>query len=73
VNDDQIARTIGGNVRRVRHAREMTQIELEGASGVAQSTISRIEKGDQKVAVVVLARLARALRVNISTLLQGVK
>lgn len=40
--------TIGSQLRQMRHASGFTQVELAEQSGIAQGTISRIERGDYK-------------------------
>lgn len=53
--------TIGERVKRLRTARGLSQIELGARAGVAQSTISGIEKGDRQIQPSSLIELAHAL------------
>ncbi|ABI61493.1 helix-turn-helix domain-containing protein [Granulibacter bethesdensis] len=57
------------NVRRVRHAREMTQEELADRAGLSTRYIGAIERADVSVSITVLGRIAEALGVEPGTLL----
>ena len=59
----------GDAVRVARESQEMTQSQLEVASGVPQPTISAIEKGRVSLGVERAERLARALKVHPAVLL----
>ncbi|MGI8439292.1 MAG: helix-turn-helix domain-containing protein [Thermoleophilaceae bacterium] len=48
-------------VARLRRARGLTQVELAARSGIAQSEISRIERGVANPTVATLAALSRPL------------
>ena len=52
------------NLRRERHAREMTQEELADRAGLSSRYLGSIERGAVSASVTVLGRLAKALRVN---------
>jgi transcriptional regulator with XRE-family HTH domain len=55
--------TLGDNLRKLRKAAHLTQVELAQRSGITQSSISRIEKGGaEHVRHETVARLANALR-----------
>lgn len=43
----------------------LTQVDLESMSGVAQSEISRIERGDANPTVETLSRLGRSLKMEL--------
>lgn len=58
---------------RVRHAREdadLTQEELEQRAGVRRLTIQRIESGATDARIGWLLRIARALNVHVTELLE---
>lgn len=55
--------TIGQRLKQARTARQMTQTQLAEASGVSQSDISKLERGDSNASRGI-ARLARALDVD---------
>jgi len=52
------------NLRRERHAREMTQEELADRAGLSSRYLGSIERGAVSASVTVLGRLAKALRVS---------
>ena len=54
----------------LRNTKGWSQAELARRSGVPQQTISRIEAGTRRVDLYVLERLARALGVNASVLIE---
>lgn len=53
--------TLGERVKRLRLARGFTQQELGAKAGVAQSTISGVEKGERQIQPSSLIELAHAL------------
>lgn len=59
----------GDAVRVTRELQELTQAQLAAASGIAQGTISSIEKGRVAIGVERAEKLARALKVHPAVLL----
>jgi len=59
----------GDMVRVTRELQEMTQVELAAATGIAQGTISSIEKGRVTLGAERAEKLARALKVHPAVLL----
>ena len=59
----------GDSLRIARELQEMTQAELAAASGVAQGTISSLEKGRATLGAERAEKLARALEVHPAVLL----
>ena len=57
------------NVIRTRNEREMTQAQLAEAIGVAQPRIAEIERGDANPRLVTLSKIAHALGITLSELL----
>jgi transcriptional regulator with XRE-family HTH domain len=53
-------------LKRIRTMRGMNQVDLARASGVAQNTISEIETGRREARPATLAKLAKALKVEIA-------
>jgi len=51
-------------IRAARKERGVSQRELARALGVAQSTLSRIERGERRVSVDLLIEIARTLGVR---------
>ena len=52
------------NLRRERHARDMTQEELADRAGLSSRYLGSIERGAVSASVTVLGQLAKALRVS---------
>lgn len=65
----EIKRWVGAKVRELREAKGWSQEELGFESGLHRNYVGRIERGEQNVAVVNLAKLAKALGVRPSALL----
>jgi transcriptional regulator with XRE-family HTH domain len=60
-------------VKRIRTMRGMNQVDLARASGVAQNTISEIETGRREARPGTLAKLAKALNVEIADFFEEVE
>jgi transcriptional regulator with XRE-family HTH domain len=67
VTDD----TLGARVRRKRRENSLTQEELAGISGVSLEMISKIEQGRRQPRMPVLFKLAKALDVSLSELIDN--
>ena len=65
-----IRRVMAGNVRRIRAERGLSQEDLADRAGVSVRYLGSIERGTTAATVVVLDRLARALRVTPCDLLK---
>jgi transcriptional regulator with XRE-family HTH domain len=61
--------TLGDRLRRIRRERSMTQEELAQACGLSQEMIAKTEQGRRHPRLTVLAKVARALDVPLSELL----
>jgi len=53
------------NLTRIRKAKGLTQIDLAEAMGVTQSTVSRMERGDEGCALELFGRAATVLGVSL--------
>lgn len=53
------------NLRIIRTAKGLSQVELAEAVGIKQATVSRIEKGVNNPSLDVAERIAQALGVNV--------
>ena len=53
------------NLTRIRKAKGLTQIDLAEAMGVTQSTVSRMERGDEGCALELFRRAAEVLSVSL--------
>lgn len=61
---------LGARIRKLRKARELSQEALAFEAGLDRTYVSSVERGERNIAVLNLAKLARALGVEVSTLLQ---
>lgn len=61
---------LGGAIRRLRLSRNISQEKLALLAEVDRSYVGRVERGDNNVAVLTLARLASALDVSIAQLMK---
>lgn len=62
---------IGGNIRRTRLARAMSQSEAADAAGISQSALSRYEQGKHEPTLGAACRLAAAFGVSLQGMLNG--
>lgn len=60
---------LGGNIRRLRIARNMTLNELAEISGVSKSMLGQIERGDANPTISIIWKIANALKVSFSSLI----
>lgn len=56
---------IGKRLHQLRKHRGLTQLDLEVASGVPNSDISRIENGKKNIEVITLIKFSLALKVKL--------
>ncbi len=64
----EIKRWVGAKVRELREAKGWSQEELGFKSGLHRNYVGGIERGERNVAIVNLAKLAKALGVRPSDL-----
>jgi transcriptional regulator with XRE-family HTH domain len=62
----------GGNLLRIRQARRLSQESLAERAGIHRTQISLFETGQRQPLLETLIRLAGALEVPLSTLLDGI-
>lgn len=58
------------NLRRIRHAKKITQEELAESAGLSARYVGAIERADVSASVSVLGRIAEALHVDPADLIQ---
>ncbi len=68
---DQAAARIGAGVRRLRHARGLTLVQLAEAAGLSHPFLSQLERGLARPSIGSLERIARALGSSQLELLAG--
>lgn len=61
--------TVGANIGRLRRARGLTQEELAFRSGIDLTYMGGIERGRRNPSLMVMARIAKALNVELPVLL----
>jgi transcriptional regulator with XRE-family HTH domain len=59
---------VGGNVRRLRQSKRMTQEELAFEAKIDLTYVGGIERGRRNPSLLVMARIARALSVPLAKL-----
>ena len=64
--------TLGRNIRQLREAKGLSQEALADVSGLHRTYIGGIERGERNVSIINIARLAEALEVDASRLVQGI-
>lgn len=57
-------------IRNLRESRNLSQLEMSRRSGISQSTISAIEKGDRQPSMQMLEKLAEFFAVPTATLVR---
>ncbi len=62
--------SLGAAIRRIRRSKNISQEELALLAEVDRSYVGRVERGDNNVAILTLARLAYALDVPIAKLMK---
>ena len=63
-----MATIVGHNIRRIRKQSSYSQARLAQLAGISQPWICRIETGDEDPTLASVARIARALRVEVAEL-----
>jgi len=58
------------NLRRIRHAKNITQEELAESAGLSARYVGAIERADVSASVSVLGRIAEALHIDPAELIQ---
>ncbi|MBU0621082.1 MAG: helix-turn-helix domain-containing protein [Gammaproteobacteria bacterium] len=70
---DPVLVALGEAIRRIRLSKAISQEKLALLAEVDRSYVGRVERGDNNVAVLTLARLVRALDVSIAQLMLEAK
>ncbi|MGO1055430.1 helix-turn-helix domain-containing protein [Crossiella sp. CA198] len=65
---DQVLDAVGPRLRALRTARDLTLAELAAATGISESTLSRLESGQRKATLELLLPLARTYDVPLDDL-----
>jgi transcriptional regulator with XRE-family HTH domain len=70
IDDKSFLQQLGDRIRESRISRKLTQAQLGEASGLHRTFIGSVERGERNVAILSLRRIAGALRVPLSQLVQ---
>jgi transcriptional regulator with XRE-family HTH domain len=68
---DPVLVALGDAIRRIRIAKGISQEKLALLAEVDRSYVGRVERGDNNVAVLTLARLAKALGISLRDLMEA--
>lgn len=68
---EDICAILGRNLRMWRHKRQLTQEELQAATGVSQQFLSELETGGRNPSLRMMAKIAAALEVEPVELLRN--
>jgi transcriptional regulator with XRE-family HTH domain len=66
-----IKRALGKRVRELRDARDWSQEQMGEASGMHWTYIGQVERGERNLTLESIQKIARAFRLKISELFQG--
>ena len=72
VDQPTILSQVGANIQERRNKAGLTQRDLADLAGVDRAFLNQVEQGMRNPTVVVLAKLARALDITVSTLTRGI-
>lgn len=67
---DPVLLSLGSAIRRIRLSKDISQEKLALLASVDRSYVGQVERGDNNVAILTLARLASALDISIAELIQ---
>jgi transcriptional regulator with XRE-family HTH domain len=67
---EDVRKTVGENVRRLRQAADISQAELAERMGVDRAYVSGLELGQRNPTVVTLWHLAKALRIKLAQIFE---
>jgi transcriptional regulator with XRE-family HTH domain len=70
---ETLRRTLGGNVRRLRRERELSQEALAFEAEIDRTYVSQIERGVINPSLLILWKISAALGVDVVVLLQDPK
>lgn len=68
-----LQRALGDRIRERRHELELTQAEVAFTAGIHYSYIGSLESGARNPSIDLIARLARALEIDLGELLEGLQ
>jgi DNA-binding XRE family transcriptional regulator len=69
VVNEQILKSIGDNIRKIRDSKNISQQELADHSNVAKSTIHRIENGKLNPSIITIIKICEHLQIDINQII----
>ena len=64
---------LGSNIRRLRHSKNLSQEEFAHQAKIDRSYVGQIERGERNLSFKNLLRIATALEVTASELVEGIE
>lgn len=69
IDEEEIIQKFASRVKKLREKKGLTLVDLEIATGIDESYLSKIELGKKNVSIVILTKLAKGLNVSACDLL----
>lgn len=63
---------IGVKIRKLREEKNLTQFNLAYDAGLSKNQIGRVERGENKLSIIAIIRIAKALKVDTQELLTDI-
>lgn len=73
MKSDMPSKMLGETVRRLRESEGVSQEELADRCGLHRTYVGSVERGERNVSLANIVRLAKALNVSPSSLLEGLR
>ena len=70
---EELRKTFGYNLRKIRKAKNLSQENLADLCGLHRTYVGSIERGERNVSLKNIVSLARALDVSPANLLEGIE
>ena len=68
-SNEDLLKTIGNNIRKLRNERKISQQELADITNIAKSTVQRIESGKLNPTIVMLNNISIAMDIKLTELI----
>lgn len=67
---DSTDKAVGKRIRKFRSESNLTQVQLAKEAGIQSNTLARLERGEHKASTDTLRKIAKALNVKVSDILE---